>query len=222
MEPAFSLSSCLCEGRAEFGISHRGTGCSSVQLGAVPDCQAYPCLPWHLPAAASGCPHRGGGSTFPLMRCFPFHEGVNTWHRTLWVYGNWNISWVQNQVLLIAMSDSLTVRVPPLRFTVQQEFEMTLLKANCNNQMCSVVCFFHLLLWKLCFLLWLTVFVGINPCLWSKINFWTSAMLREYCNVRRQSWTNGILNVGVSDLNRSVIISCYFSSLHLDKYLKKL
>lgn len=46
--------------------------------------------------------------------------------------------------------------------------------------------------------------------------------LREYCSVRGQSWTNGILNVGVSDLNRSVIISCCFSSVHLDKYLKKL
>lgn len=68
----------------------------------------------------------------------------------------------------------------------------------------------------------LTVFVGINPCLLSKIHFWASAVLREYCSVRGQSWTNGILNVGVSDLNRSVIISCWFSSVHLDKYLKKL
>lgn len=128
-EPAFSSSSSLCEGWAEVCISHQGSGCSSVQLGAVPGCQPYPSLPWHLPAAASGCPQQGGGSTVPLTCCFPFQEGVNTWHHTLWAYGNWNISWVQDQILLIAMSDSLSARVLPLSFIVQQEFEMTLLKA---------------------------------------------------------------------------------------------
>lgn len=92
-EPAFSSSCSLCEGWAVVCISHQGSGCSSVQLGAVPGCQPYPSLPRHLPAAASGCPHQGGGSTVPDVLLSLSRRGE---HLTPYFMGVWKLKYLMS------------------------------------------------------------------------------------------------------------------------------